>query len=172
MVQPVQPEPANDDHTEHDGRRHKPKASIRSLTALIVAITGVAGAITALVRPADQSITKASYQTLSEGIAEVDNRCSAQIARVQFENVSLRSYVDGFTRATLNQTAGTPATTLSPAKPTTQRPTAESGASPAAPSPPAAVMTTFVPAPVPATPPTSPWKAPEFDAVQKRARSN
>jgi len=151
------------------------KGSMRSLTTLIVAITGVIGAVTALVRPADQSVTKASYQTLAEGIAEVDNRCTSQIVRIQYEcnaqNESLRAYVDGFTRGqvpppepasvfpkpprvvpTALPTPGAPAPSPPPASPS--------------PSPPAAPQATSA-APVP----TGTWKAPGFDAVEKRAHT-
>jgi hypothetical protein len=179
---PVVVDEAAAEREEH-GHKRGAKASLRSLAALVVACTGAIGAIAALVRPADQSVTKASYETLSEGIADVDKRCSEQVTRIEYEcreeNVALRSYVAGFTHAPMAGEIST-TTAVAPSRPKHPAPWASASVPPIPmaiptgdrPAADAAMGTVFVPTPAPAPPAAATgWKAPQFDAVQKRAKA-
>jgi len=150
----------------------KPKASLRSLAALLTAITACIAAITAFIRASDESVTKSSYDTLSQGIAVVDNKCMHD----REDLISLRAYVDGYLHAPMsvaappaaaqNQAEQDAAAPIAPAKPfvpTTHGPHPFAGAAPPPPAP---------PPPTAFAAPSAPWKAPDFDTIQRKARGD
>ena len=164
MAQPADP-------TTATGSHHKPKASMRSLAALLTAVTACIAAVTAFIRASDESVTKSSYDTLSQGIAEVDNKCR----RDREDLISLRSYVDGYLRTPMavattpelsgqgTADAGAPAPI--PIRPFVAPPHPTHPAASAAPPPTPPPPTAFAA-------PAAPWKAPDFSTVQKNAKGD
>lgn len=134
---------------------------IRAVVTLLVALAGVIGSVTALIRAADESLPRESYKTLADGIAQVQTKCDQQHIQDHEELVSMRSYLDGYLRGqapaapsspTLAPDAGAPSSTKSTTAPTAT-----------VVKPPPVVPTFLAPAP------PAPWKAPDFDSVQRKA---
>ena len=133
---------------------------IRAIVTLLVAIGGVIGAVTALIRAADESLPRESYKTLADGIAQVQTKCDQQHIQDHEELVSMRSYLDGYLRGQAPAAPSSP--TLAPdagASPSAKSTTTPTTAAKAPP-----VVPTFV-----APAPPAPWKAPDFDSVQRKA---
>lgn len=68
-----------------------PKSHIKEYVALITALTALVAGVAAVVKPQDESGTKASYETLSKALQEA-TEASAQN---HDDIVALRSYIEG-----------------------------------------------------------------------------
>ncbi len=135
--------------------------SIRAIVTLLVAVAGVIGAVTALIRAADESLPRESYKTLADGIAQVQTKCDQQHIQDHEELVSMRSYLDGYLRGQVPAAPSSPTLAPDAGASSSAKSTTTSTAT-VAKSPP--VIPTFV-----APAPPAPWKAPDFDSVQRKA---
>jgi hypothetical protein len=133
---------------------------VRSLTNIVVTATALITAITALVKPQDTSVTKASYEELAASLKTMGE----QNAKLHDDQVALRSYIDGYVKAKQQQDVELAKETASAVEATTSPSTAPAGPvlpvkPPPAPPPPPQVS----PKPTAVTPPP-------FASVEQKAK--
>jgi len=173
--EPDRPDPLELLDDKLPGKGKRTSGSLRSLVALLVAIGGVIGALTALLRAFDESVTKESYKTLVGGIGDVQNKCEQEHAQDREEIVAMRSYLDGFINgrsASLVLPSPSPSPSPRLTLPTTVPKSATDAGAAGAASPAATIFVAPPPPAAPAAPPAAPWKAPDFDTVQRKARAD